>query len=212
MADAAADTEPRADPLQGMVQIPAGPFLYGRRKEEVSLGEFWIDLRPVTNGDYLAYVEAHNRPAPRHWPPRGLTDDMLDLPVVNLTCAEAEAYAAAAGKALPTPAQFEKAARGVDGRKYPWGDAMLSRVANTREAGIGGVTPVEQYPAGRSPFGCYDMAGNVLHWTRGEDPGTGQRVLKGGSFREFLAATYFEFKADPGKRQDCVGFRCVRRG
>ncbi len=193
-----------------MAHVPAGPFRYGRRKEEVSLGEFWIDLYPVTNRDYLAYVEAHNRPAPRHWPPDGLTDAMLDLPVVNLTYAEAEAYAERLGKQLPTPAQFEKAARGTDGRKYPWGDEQLGRVTNTREAGLGDVTPVSRFEAGRSPYGCYDMAGNVLHWTRGQDE-KGQRVLKGCSFREFLAASYFEFEADPGKRQECVGFRCVWR-
>lgn len=204
--DAAAPTQ--APP--GMVHVPAGPFLFGRRKQEVTLGEFWIDRTPVTNEEYARFCETFNRPSPRHWPPDGILDDMLPLPVVNLTYAEAEAFAELTGKQLPTPAQYEKAARGTDGRKYPWGNSVGGRVTNTRESGIGELTPVEMFAEGKSPYGCLDMAGNVLHWTRGiYDEERETRVLKGSSHREFLGASSWSYEGNPAKRSEGVGFRCV---
>lgn len=194
-----------------MIEIPAGPFLFGRgRGQEVNLGRFWIDEAPVTNADYLSYVEEHHRPAPRHWPPHGLDEELADLPVVYVTYAEAEAYARAQGKALPTPAQFEKAARGPSGLRYPWGQGQEPRVSNTRETGLGCLSPVRAFPAGASPYGCLDLAGNVLHWTRTqpEDP---RRVLKGGSYLRFLAASAWSDEAPPEARLPDLGFRCVWR-
>lgn len=195
----------------GMVQIPAGTFRYGRgRGREVELGEFWIDPYLVTNKDYLDYSVEFRRPAPRHWPPQGLAEEHYRYPVVNLTVAEAEAFAEAYGKRLPTPAQLEKAARGQDGRKYPWGDSVQTRVTNTRESGIGDLTPVDAYPEGASPYGCYDLCGNALHWTRGVyDSASGSRVLKGGCYREFLGACSWTYEGDPDQRYPHVGFRCV---
>jgi formylglycine-generating enzyme required for sulfatase activity len=194
----------------GMVRVPAGVFLYGRKKVEANLDEFWIDARPVTNADYAAFVEEHHRPSPRHWPPDGLTDDMLHLPVVFLTYAEAEAYAELNGKQLPTPAQFEKAAAGTEGLKYPWGNNVGQRLTNTRESGIGRLTPVDRFERGASPFGCLDMSGNVMHWTRGVyDEEKGTQTLKGCSFRHYLGATHWDYEGTPEKRQDCIGLRCV---
>lgn len=206
----AASITTTAGPPAGMLHVPAGLFLFGRRKESVELSEFWIDEVPVTNADYLRFVEVHHRPNPRHWPPDGLSDDMLDLPVVNLTYAEAEAYAELTGCQLPTPAQYERAARGTDGSKYPWGDAVRGRVTNSRESGIGSLTPVRRFEAGRSAVGCYDLAGNVLHWTRAYyDEETGTRILKGTSFRDFLGAAAWNHEGDPTKRMPHVGLRRV---
>lgn len=212
MADpkAPSPAAPAAAPPDGMVHVPAGPFRFGQKGDEVSLGEFWIDLTPVTNKQYAAFVAATGRRNPNHWGPDGHDEKIADHPVVCVTFADAEAYAKWAGKALPTPAQLEKAARGTDGRKYPWGDTVGLRTGNTREAGIGHTTPVEAYPRGRSPFGCFDLAGNVLHWTRGPyDKEKGTLTLKGCSFRHYLGPVAWTYEAAPDQRQDCVGFRCV---
>jgi formylglycine-generating enzyme required for sulfatase activity len=208
---AASETEtPPVDAPEGMVHVLAGPFLWGPRKEEVSLGDFWIDIYPVTNGDYEDYVTTHRKRAPRHWPASGLTDSLRDQPIVFLTYAEAEDYAETLGKQLPTPAQYEKAARGTEGWKYPWGNQVKNRVANTRESARGKLSTVDAYGAGRSPFGCYDMCGNALNWTRGVyDEKKGTRIVMGSSFKHYLGAAYFTHEEDPEKRRDYLGFRCV---
>ena len=198
-------------PPAGMIRVPAGPFKQGTKGDEVTLPEFWIDATPVTNKQYAAFVQATGRRAPTHWGPDGYEEKQADHPVVCVTFDDAQAYATWAGKQLPTPAQFEKAARGPDGRKYPWGDSVGLRTGNTRETGLGGPSPVEAYPRGKSPYGCFDMNANVLHWTRArvskeEDAAV---VLKGCSFRHYLGAAAWQYDAQPGQRQDCVGFRCV---
>lgn len=193
----------------GMVHVPAGAFLFGRNKEQANLGEFWIDATPVTNAQYLEYLITHHRPSPPHWPAKGPKEEHLQEPVVYVSYAEAAAFAEACGKSLPTPAQYEKAARGTDGRRYPWGDDLLGRVCNTRDSGIGGLTLVDRFAAGVSPYGCYDMVGNVQCWTRAVDPETGDAVVKGTSFREFVGPVYFQDTADRSRRFETVGFRCV---
>lgn len=194
----------------GMVQVPAGPFRFGPKGDEVVLGAFWIDLTPVTNAEYAQFVKKTGRRHPSHWSPDGPNPGEDELPVVCVTCEDAEAYAKHLGKLLPTPAQFEKAARGPDGRKYPWGDEVGLRTSNTREAGVGALTPVQRYPRGRSPYGCFDMAGNVLHWTRGlHDKEKKTRVLKGSSFKHYLGASAWSYEGYPDSRQDAVGFRCM---
>jgi formylglycine-generating enzyme required for sulfatase activity len=191
-----------------MVLVPDGPFRFGRR-EERTLPDFWIDVYPVTNRQYYAFAKEAGHRAPSHWPADGPTDDMLDLPVVNVTFADATAYATALGKRLPTPAEFEKAARGPEGRKYPWGNSSGVHTTNTKEAAIGKAVAVGSYEEGRSPYGCYDMAGNVLHWTRGapeSDPN--QRVLKGSSYCHYLGAAAWSHQARADAREDYIGFRC----
>ena len=201
--------DPQVEAPPGMVRVPAGPFLFGRAKEEANLGEFWIDATPVTNAQYLEFLNQHHRASPPHWPAKGPRDEDLALPVVNVSYAEAQAYAQALGKELPTPAQYEKAARGTDGRKYPWGEDLLGRVCNTRDAGIGELTDVERFPTGASPYGCRDMAGNVQCWTRAIDPETGEGIVKGTSYRDYVGAVYFQDALDRSRRYDTVGFRCV---
>ncbi|MBL4847409.1 MAG: SUMF1/EgtB/PvdO family nonheme iron enzyme [Planctomycetes bacterium] len=211
MEDAPTEQTPPAETQApaGMVEVPAGPFRFGRgRGREASLGRFWIDTTPVTNADYLRFVDDHHRPAPRHWPREGLPDELLELPVVYVTYAEAEAYAEALGKRLPTPAQFEKAARGTEGLRYPWGNGLRARATNTRETGLGQLESVHAFPRGASPYGCLDLAGNVLHWTRTGDGGD-VRVLKGGSFLRFVAASAWSDEAPQEARLPDLGFRCV---
>lgn len=194
----------------GMVHVPGGPFLFSKKKLEVELGEFWIDTYPVTNGDYEEFVTEFKQKPPRHWPASGLTDALRDLPVVRLTYKEAATYAKLVGKSLPTPAQFEKAARGTDGRKYPWGNEIRGRATNTKESGIGELSSVDRFPTGKSPYGCHDMAGNVLHWTRGwYNEAEKTRVVMGSSYMHYLGATFWVHEEPGAKRRDYLGFRCV---
>ncbi len=166
-----------------MVHIPAGAFLRGSKERdrtalpsekpqgEIYLEEYWIGKYPVTNALYAVFAEATGRRPPEHWgggrPPEGKENH----PVVNVSWWDATAccrwLAQVTGKPyrLPTEAQWEKAARGSDGRVYPWGTRWNSQKCNSKEGGKGDTTPVGAYsPDGDSPYGCADMAGNVLEW------------------------------------------------
>lgn len=151
-----------------MVQIPAGEFLYGDGEETVYLDEFWIAKTPVTNADYARFVVEMGWAAPMHWKGTQLPEAIADHPVVYISWCDAQAYAEWAGGevALPTEQQWEKAARGTDGRKYPWGDKWRDDRCNTSKVHIGGTSPIGQFsPQGDSPYGCVDMSGNVWEWT-----------------------------------------------
>jgi formylglycine-generating enzyme required for sulfatase activity len=185
-------------PPKGMVLIPAGEEVAGSNDEDASdeikpqrrrhVDAFFIDKLEVTNADYLRY-------RPEHAFPKG--EDLY--PVTHLTYEAAEAYAHWAGKRLPTEDEWEKAARGTDGRRYPWGNEWdLSRVAprrSAKEAGIAlghtvkngecapaRVRPVGTKPAGVSPYGALDMAGNAWEWVQGHPGGRKeQRIIRGGA-------------------------------
>jgi formylglycine-generating enzyme required for sulfatase activity len=196
-----------------MVRVPAGVFLYGLFKQEIELPEFWIDRTPVTNAEYARFVAETGHKPPLHWEGNQYPEAKADFPVVHVSWDDAAAYGEWAGKQLPTEEQWEKAARGTEGRAvYPWGVWQEGR-CNTREAGIGGTTPVGQYsPDGDSPYGCVDMAGNVWEWTASREPGGGRRVLRGGSwyyYREQARCVY-RFRLNPlSSDLSTFGFRCV---
>jgi formylglycine-generating enzyme required for sulfatase activity len=201
------------------VLIPAGEFLMGSEPREdgdarsdelfrhaVYLPDYFMARTPVTNAQYAVFVEAAGRKPPAHWkdsrPPQG----KVDHPVVWVSWYDAMAYckwlAEATGQPyrLPSEAEWEKAARGMDGRVYPWGNEWDAEQCNTGESGRGGTTPVGSYPQGQgaSPYGVLDMAGNVWEWTRSkyknypyapadgrEDARAGAdilRVMRGGSW------------------------------
>jgi len=164
-----------------MVRVPAGKFLYGDDKREVDLPEFWIDKAPVTNTEYARFVAETGQEPPKPWKGKTPPGKIADHPVTDVSWHHATAYAEWAGGRLPTEEEWEKAARGTDGREYPWGEWTKGR-CNSKEAGTGGTTPVGQYsPQGDSPYGCVDMAGNVWEWTTSEHE-LGGRVLRGGAF------------------------------
>src|SRR5262249_39409949 len=141
-------------------------------------------------------------PAPNH----NVDWQHADHPMVNVTWADIQSYCVWAGVALPTEAQWEKAARGIDGRLYPWGDKMDSRKCHRIESALIGLAPVGHYPSGASPYGCLDMAGNVWercadwyaedYYQQGEDhnptgPAEGTvRVLRGGSWGYYQAGLF----------------------
>ena len=192
----------------GMVLVPGGPFVFGRAKVPVTLGTFWIDKDPVTNRAYLAFVEKTERPPPVHWGGDAPAAEIVDHPVVCVRFDDAEAYAHFVGKELPTPAQWEKAARGTDARKYPWGSGFFTHRTNTKESCHGRTLPVSRLQD-ESPYGCRGMAGNVLEWTRGVgDPRRGTRVVKGSSFRTYLGAVAWSQELAPSTYNDALGFRC----
>ncbi|MCA9898816.1 MAG: formylglycine-generating enzyme family protein [Anaerolineales bacterium] len=203
-------------PKSGLEMVPvlAGEFLYGNEKESVYLDEFWIAKTPLTNGAYARFVVETGHKPPQHWKGKTPPAKLVDHPVVYVSWEDAEAYAKWIGGALPTEQQWEKAARGTDGRSYPWGE-WRNNHCNTRETGINTTTPVGQFsPRGDSPFGCVDMSGNVWEWTASlSEHGSSQRVLRGGSWRynrSAARAAYLDY-GSPAIRDFALGFRVVVR-
>jgi hypothetical protein len=152
----------------------------------VDLAPFRIGKYPVTVAQYLTFVEEGTAPdrEPENW------DDQQEhpnWPVVNVTWHQAAAYCAWAGGRLPTEEEWERAARGPNGTKYPWGnDDIDPSRANYDEGGIGHPTPVGLYPSGASAEGVCDLVGNVFEWTSSEWPkGSGTYVWRGGSFVDY---------------------------
>ncbi|MCX7918728.1 MAG: bifunctional serine/threonine-protein kinase/formylglycine-generating enzyme family protein [bacterium] len=156
-----------------MVVVPAGEFIMGSNsgqpyeqpEHRVYLDTYLIDMYEVSNQQYKAFIDATGFPAPSGWQNRMYPAGQSNYPVTNITWAEASAYANWVGCRLPTEAEWEKAARGTDGRMYPWGNQFIENVCNYVGANYHAPVPVGIYPKGRSPYGCYDMAGNVAEWT-----------------------------------------------
>jgi sulfatase modifying factor 1 len=168
-----------------MVRVPAGKFLSGNKKKEKHLAEFWIDKTLVTNAEYARFVEATGHEPPPHWPGKTPQAEITDHPVVYIFWDDAVAYAKWAKKRLPTQVEWEKAARGTDGRDYPWGNQEPNAELCNFNRNVGGTTPVGNYsPQGDSPYGCVDMSGNVWEWTDSWADNGRFRVLSGGSWGE----------------------------
>lgn len=170
-----------------MVRIPAGEFLYGKDKEKLFLPEFWISKTPVTNAHYKKFIDATpKQPVPAHWDAetRTFPEGKADHPVVNVSWFDAQAYTNWAGKWLPTEQEWEKAARGTDGRLYPWGDTLPTGRLCNFDKHMGDTTPVGRYSLqGDSPYGCVDMSGNVCEWTDSWFKDEKKfRVMQGGSW------------------------------
>ncbi len=185
-----------------MVKVPKGPFRYGEEKTRETIDhDYWIDQYPVTNQKYGEFVLDSGYTQQKYGSPEGWqwkTSKSItypeywnneewnksDYPVVGVSYYEAEAYAKWAGKRLPTEHEWEKAARGEDGSEYPWGEEFDKNKCNSGESGIDHTTSVTQYSNGVSPYGCFDMAGNVWEWCAswyGEQK-KDFRVLRGGSW------------------------------
>jgi len=283
---------------QGMVLIPAGPFIMGSNRSdtdnkaqeygsskpwyldekpqrELRLPAYWIDQYEITNAQYREFVRKANYWVPPAWRDNGylLNQDVLKiadlstlrrlaadtfniaantekmdkpallhaieqeqkkqdmLPVTTVNWLNATDYCRWAGKRLPSEAEWEKAARGRDGREYPWGNEWGPKRAN---AGQGeswefGVAPVGSYPAGVSPYGVHDMAGNVMEWTQDwyeaypgstyVSPAFGKqyKVVRGGGWggmghyaiAQFYRSAY-RLNMKPDSLFVDIGFRCVK--
>lgn len=205
-----------------MVRIPAGEFLYGDNKEKKTLPEFWLDKTPVTNAEYKKFLDANPKhPVPNNkedwakpynWDEKSRTypADKADHPVVLVSWADAHFYAYWAGKRLLTEEEWEKAARGPDGRTYPWGDSPPTSELCNFNQNEKGTTPVGKYsPAGDSPYGGVDLAGNVWEWTA-SDYGKSRKALRGGSWDPYGVDVRAAYRLNyvPDYRHSSVGFRC----
>jgi formylglycine-generating enzyme required for sulfatase activity len=224
-----------------MVLIPAGKFLMGtdaRLPDEgpqhiIDLPAYYIDVHEVTNLQYKKFNDATNGRSPLHWRNRTFPQGKADHPVVFVTWDNANEYCHWAGKRLPTDQEWEKAARGTDGRMFPWGDEFNTFKANTplrwqETGGISGTTPVGSFEEGKSPYGLYDMSGNVWEWTdswymaypgnkiESESYGERYKTLKGGSWFDCsfykcgISAPVFNRAFFARKvKNDSFGFRCA---
>jgi formylglycine-generating enzyme required for sulfatase activity len=209
--DNTVDTDPGAKPGMEMIHIPDGEFIYGKDRLDY-LPEFWISKTPVTNAQYLRFIRATGHESPEHWKGKTPKAELANHPVTYVSWHDAKAYADWVGMHLPTEEEWEKAARGTDGRIYPWGNEWHEGYCNTDEADIGGTTPVGHYsPQGDSPYGCVDMAGNVWEWTDAKDEAG--RVVRGGSwlYDQNFARAASRNSTHPASRYGNGSFRLVVR-
>jgi formylglycine-generating enzyme required for sulfatase activity len=214
-----------------MVYIPAGIFTMGSNDSEneqpvheVYLDGFWIDKYEVTNAQYAACVAEGECGDPCY--ASDLTDTAIsDHPVRCVSWYQARAYCGWADRRLLNEAEWEKAARGTDGRLYPWGNQAPTPFLANYYKHVGGTTAVGSYPAGASPYGVLDMAGNVREWVwdyYDEDyysqspeknpfgPSSGgYRVLRGGDWETWLIGSTNRRRGDPAPRDIYTGFRCA---
>ena len=208
-----------------MMLVPEGAFLAGPNRESVKLPAYYVDRTEVTNRAYAEYTKAAGAKLPATF-----AADKPEYPVVDITFDEAAAFAKWAGKRLPTSMEWEKAARGVDGRKFPWGDNVEPR-AHVGEGTAGSTGPAAGFPQGESPFHALQMVGNVWEWVDERStpsqtvveqfgrnlsppPAAGEtwKMIRGGSFvepldQEVLTGSY----STPARfHKMIIGFRCVK--
>jgi Sulfatase-modifying factor enzyme 1/SIR2-like domain/NACHT domain len=213
-----------------MVYVPEGPFVFGGahvRVATINQG-FWIDRFPVTNEQYCRFLnrrrnrkegasrwlDVQSSRIRRKWfgllfvVKRGYERH----PVTGVSWYGAVAFAKWTGKRLPTEMEWEKAARGIDGRRYPWGQESSGERCNSQGTLGRRTTPVGRFgEAGRSPYGCDDMAGNVWEWTSTLwDQGLPQRLIKGGSWASGSIESGDRALASPSGHDFSTGFRCVK--
>ena len=167
---------------ENMVLIPKGEFLFGEEKRTGRIDkDYYLDKYPITNEQYRGFVEAGGYRTREYWTDEGWewkeregkympaywNDpkwNKPDYPVLGVSYYEAQAYANWADKRLPTEEEWEKAARGTDGKEYPWGNSFDGKKCNSSSSQIRSTTPVKRYEQGKSTYRCYDMAGNVWEW------------------------------------------------
>jgi eukaryotic-like serine/threonine-protein kinase len=236
------------------VYVPKGEFTMGSDSSQsqqsakpahiVNLDAFWIDQTEVTNGMYVKCIQDNGCTPPKYYTGKAvdtgnqytipnakvllyenyLLPETANLPVLNVSWDQAQSYCTWAGRQLPTEAQWEKAARGTDGRTYPWGEQMPDRTLlnNYYE----GPVQIGSYPDGASPYGALDMAGNVWEYVsdwydRGyyasspQDNPTGpasgeSHVVRGGAWYtvQKVMTFYRAFEGSSDLSLSRIGFRC----
>ena len=212
----------------GMVWVPAGDFIYGSGETRTTEA-FFLDIHEVTAEQYKACVgagdcEYNGATADSDDLDRGryrtYSNQKNDHPVNYVGWEEAKAYCTWRDKRLPTEIEWEKAARGTDGRTYPWGDlaatcahVVMKEGETSADNGCknDSTWEVGQKPDGASPYGAYDMAGNLWEWTDSwYSSDEAYRVLRGGSFNNFGLASATRSRDRPAIRGSSIGFRCFQ--
>lgn len=225
-----------------MVLVPASEFTMGSDKGDddespvhrVYLDTFYLDKFEVTNGRFAKFVEAIQSEPPWGFSDKDTPVTHADRPVRWVSWMDAMGYCLWAGKRLPTEAEWEKAARGTDGRIYPWGNEVPTAahaVFGLKEGGGETVSPIGNRDKGRSAYGAHDLAGNLYEWVmdwyaedfytnfaknpainpRGPSEGTA-KVQRGGSYinNPYRLRSSFRTKGDPTEQDPNVGFRCAQ--
>jgi serine/threonine-protein kinase len=220
---------------EGMIKIEGGKFKMGHvspdvvdagPEQEIDIPTIYIDKYEVTNAQFKEFTEATDYEwKGKHslWPQGNMPEEIANHPVTYVSWKDAKAYARWVGKRLPTEAEWEKAARGVDGRKYPWGNKLDVTKCNIEQSNISKTKEVGSYPEAASPYGVCDMAGNVAEWVEDwfdrypnsnqthADFGETYKVLRGGSYFQATGfATYERSKDKPDSwMRSYYGFRCA---
>jgi formylglycine-generating enzyme required for sulfatase activity len=224
-----------------MVSVVPGTYTIGRDgadpleqpEHKVDLPAFFIDRTEVTNSAYKTFVDATGHKPPSNWIGKVFPEGRANSPVTGVSWQDASDYAAWAGKRLPREVEWEAAARGPEGRIYPWGNGWRSGVANigqkpdkiSADQYPGGIKDVGRYPEGASAVGTVDMIGNAWEWVADEikvypgntesrlelDSGATFRVIRGGAYdgSKVNDATYRGY-LDGSQAYPKVGFRCVK--
>jgi sulfatase modifying factor 1 len=225
-----------------LVHIPAGEFTMGHKDSydtlpvrRMNLPAFFIDKYEVTNKRYKRFIDATGYKVPWSqdpavaayawiWQERMYPQGKSDDPVVLVSWNDAKAFCTWAGKSIPTEAQWEKAARGANGKPYPWGNTWEAAKANTAESGLKQTAPVGAFKEDVSEYGVNDLAGNVSEWVEEwfapyeGNPMTNYeernkyKVLRGGSwdYSRSIANGYHRQYALPQSQMAAIGFRCVK--
>jgi len=233
--------------MANMVLIPAGEFSFGSNTRElgeamvefgfngllyrelpkrwVYLDSFYIDRYEVTNRQYKRFIESTNQSPPLHWKNGTYPEGQGDYPVVYVSWDNSMKYANWIGKRLPREQEWEKAARGSSGLRWPWGEQFFKDYCNTNESGYSHPLPVGSFLSGANEFNVMDLAGNIWEWvnadlepypghTEGLDyfPPARRKVIRGGSFKETGNYARGAFRGDGAfdKIYNNVGFRCAR--
>lgn len=234
----------RISSVDGMrqVYIPSGSFIMGsngaqanvepqeKPQHSVDLAGFWMDQTEVTRGMYKRCIKSKNCPdiSSELMKISGFDDEKNDgHPIVLITWEQARVYCERVGRRLPTEAEWEKAARGTDGRTYPWGETPIDGNLALYGKAVNGTRPVDAYPAGMSPYGILNMIGNAAEWvfdTYSADyyslsplqnplgPDTGdQKVIRGSSWKDDISQVRISRRSfdNLNSKDDDRGFRCA---
>ena len=242
------DSHNNLEGWQGMVFVPVGSFIMGVNDDElegiirdfghrgdfegydfeaekprrsVYLNSYYIDKHEVTNGQYDRFVKETGYNPPRHWRDGTVSPDKTRNPVLYVNWYDAAAYCYWQGKRLPTDEEWEKAARGNDGRRYPWGNEYDPDKTVTAEYVLkhyrtpaeltNFAAPIDELRGDKSPYGVYDMAGNVMEWTSSDYQSGQMKTVKGAAWVHLHARARNTAKEGvlPKYSSQFIGFRCA---